>query len=101
MPPTLRVVRLDFADRDFPVSLVAYEPTSLPASDWARVEVIAGGICGSDLHLFNGATGPAQSLSGYGTLPMDLGHEIAGRVIEAGPDCPIPVGTAVAVDPVI
>ena len=34
-----------------------------------------------------------------GSLPFVLGHEIAGRVIEAGPGCPHPVGTRVAVDP--
>jgi threonine dehydrogenase-like Zn-dependent dehydrogenase len=36
-----------------------------------------------------------------GTIPFVLGHEIAGRVIEAGPACPHPVGTRVAVDPCI
>jgi threonine dehydrogenase-like Zn-dependent dehydrogenase len=30
-----------------------------------------------------------------------LGHEIAGRVIEAGPECPFEVGARVAVDPCI
>jgi threonine dehydrogenase-like Zn-dependent dehydrogenase len=30
-----------------------------------------------------------------------MGHEIGGRVIEAGPDCPVAVGTRVAVDPTI
>jgi threonine dehydrogenase-like Zn-dependent dehydrogenase len=36
-----------------------------------------------------------------GSFPFLLGHEIAGRVIEAGPECPHPVGTRVAVDPCI
>lgn len=97
----MRVVQLDFADRSFPASMHDVDVPSLPRSDWARIEVAAGGICGSDLHFFNGATGPAESLSGYGTLQMDLGHEIAGLVVEAGPDCEVAVGTAVAVDPVI
>jgi threonine dehydrogenase-like Zn-dependent dehydrogenase len=34
-------------------------------------------------------------------LPVNLGHEIAGVVIEAGSDCPIRPGTRVAVDPTI
>ena len=98
---TVRVVQLDFADREFPASMVEIDPPALPGSAWARVEVAAGGICGSDLHLFNGATGPAQSLSGYASLPMELGHEIAGIVVETGRDCDIAEGTAVAIDPVI
>jgi threonine dehydrogenase-like Zn-dependent dehydrogenase len=101
MPSTLRVVQLDFADRSFPVSMVDVAPRELPGPAWARVEVAVGGICGSDLHLFNHATGPAQALSGYAAFPMELGHEIAGHVVEAGPECRVSVGTAVAVDPVI
>lgn len=95
------MVQLDFANPDFPASLVEMPPPPLPTPEWARIEVAAGGICGSDLHLFNGATGPAQSLSGYAAFPMQLGHEIAGHVIEAGPQCKVKEGTAVAVDPVI
>jgi threonine dehydrogenase-like Zn-dependent dehydrogenase len=36
-----------------------------------------------------------------GGFPFVFGHEIAGRVIEAGPRCPHPVGTRVALDPCI
>ncbi|MBA3654117.1 MAG: alcohol dehydrogenase catalytic domain-containing protein [Actinobacteria bacterium] len=101
MGSTMRVVQLDFADAAFPASLVDAPVPDLPGPDWVRVDVAAGGICGSDLHLFNQATGPAQSLSGFVVLPMDLGHEIAGHVVEAGPTSGIAEGTAVAVDPVI
>jgi L-idonate 5-dehydrogenase len=45
-----------------------------------RVKVSAGGICGSDLHYFHHG--------GFGTVriqePMVLGHEVAGRIAEAG-----------------
>jgi threonine dehydrogenase-like Zn-dependent dehydrogenase len=34
-----------------------------------------------------------------GAFPFLLGHEIAGRVVETGADCPVAVGTRVAVDP--
>jgi threonine dehydrogenase-like Zn-dependent dehydrogenase len=101
MPSTLRVVQLDFANREFPASMLTYEAPPLPGPDWARVDVVAGGICGSDIHLFNGATGPSPALSGYGTLPMELGHEISGIVVERGPKCRIKEGTPVAVDPVM
>jgi threonine dehydrogenase-like Zn-dependent dehydrogenase len=36
-----------------------------------------------------------------GAFPFVLGHEIAGRVVETGPACPLPVGARVAVDPCI
>jgi threonine dehydrogenase-like Zn-dependent dehydrogenase len=101
MAPTVRVAQPDFANRDFPISLIEYEQRDLPNDEWARIEVVAGGICGSDLHWFSGATGPSPSLAGYGTLPLEMGHEIAGRVVETGANCDIAIGTEVAVDPVI
>lgn len=97
----MRLVQYDLADPDFPASLVEADEPRLPRGDWARVEVIAGGICGSDMHLFKPTTGPSPMLIPYVGFPMALGHEIAGRVVEAGPDCEHAVGTAVAVDPVI
>jgi hypothetical protein len=36
-----------------------------------------------------------------GLFPFVLGHEISGRVIEAGPECRHAVGTRVAVEPCI
>jgi hypothetical protein len=62
----------------------------------------AGGICGSDPHLVAHNTGPSPTLMGMGGLfPFVLGHEISGRVIEAGPECRHAVGTRVAVEPCI
>ncbi|MGI8793100.1 MAG: alcohol dehydrogenase catalytic domain-containing protein, partial [Acidimicrobiales bacterium] len=97
----MRTVQLDFADPSFPASLVEVDPPALPADDWARVEITCGGVCGSDLHLFKPTTGPTPILGSYVALPMQLGHEIAGRVLETGPACAVPEGTLVAVDPVI
>lgn len=95
----VRAVQLDFADPSFPASLVEVEEPALPRGDWGRIEVGVGGICGSDLHLFAHNTGPSPTLIGVGTLPLLLGHENAGRVVEAGPDFPLPLGARVAVDP--
>ncbi|HEV2993232.1 MAG TPA: alcohol dehydrogenase catalytic domain-containing protein [Acidimicrobiia bacterium] len=50
-----------------------------PAGPGRRVDVVAAGICGSDLHLLE-----------HGPLPFTLGHEFAGRLED---------GTAVAIDP--
>jgi len=90
---------MDWADPAFPASLVDVAEPELPRGDWGRVEVTMGGICGSDLHLFAHNTGPSPTLVGVAAIPFLVGHEIAGRVIEAGPDFPLAVGTRVAVDP--
>jgi threonine dehydrogenase-like Zn-dependent dehydrogenase len=97
----VRAIQFDYADPAFPASLVELPEPVLPNGAWARVAVTVGGICGSDLHLFAHNVGPTPTLFGMGSLPLVLGHEIAGTVIEAGPDCPIAVGTRVAVDPCI
>jgi threonine dehydrogenase-like Zn-dependent dehydrogenase len=97
----MRAVQFDMADPAFPASLVDLPEPDLPGGDWARVAVTAGGICGSDLHLFAHNTGPSPTLVSMGSLPFLLGHEIGGRVIEAGPGCHLEVGQRVAVDPCI
>ncbi|TMK65489.1 MAG: zinc-binding dehydrogenase [Actinobacteria bacterium] len=96
----MRAVQFDYADPAFPASLVDLDEPTLPRGDWARVEVTACGVCGSDLHLFSDNIGATPALVPLArAFPFVLGHEIAGRVIEAGPDCPVAVGTRVAVNP--
>jgi L-iditol 2-dehydrogenase len=97
----VRVIQFDMADAEFPASLVDLPEPELPGAAWARIAVTTGGICGSDLHLFAHNTGPSPTLASMGSIPFVLGHEIAGRVSEAGPQCLFPVGTRVAVDPCI
>ena len=95
-------MQFDLADPAFPASLADVPEPELPAADWARVAVTVGGICGSDLHLFTHNVGPTPTLFGMtGAFPFVLGHEIAGRVVDPGPDCAIAVGTRVAVDPCV
>lgn len=94
-------VQYDRVDKSFPASLVEMDPPELPGPAWARVAVTVGGICGSDLHLFSHNVGPTPALYGIGTFPFLLGHEIAGRVVESGPDCPVTVGTRVALNPTV
>ena len=97
----MKAVRYDFADASFPASLVDVDEPALPSGEWARIAVGVGGICGSDLHLFVPTLTGSPTLSGIAAFPFELGHEIAGTIIEAGDDCPLPVGTRVAVDPII
>lgn len=54
----------------------------------ARIEVIYGGICGSDIRVFRG-------LLPYAKYPCRPGHEILGIVTEAGNDAPFEIGTRV------
>lgn len=99
--PVVRVVQLDFEDHSFPARMVDHGDRPLPGPGWARVAVSGGGICGSDLHIFKPTTGPTPALVAYASLPLEMGHEIAGTVVEAAPGCPLVEGTRVAVDPVI
>jgi L-iditol 2-dehydrogenase len=98
----VRAVQFDMADPKFPASFVELPEPPLPGPAWARVAVSVGGICGSDLHLFAHNTGPSPTLMGMaGAFPFVLGHETAGRVIEAGPECSVAIGTRVVIDPCI
>jgi threonine dehydrogenase-like Zn-dependent dehydrogenase len=97
----MKAIRFDLADPAFGASLVEIADPVLPTGAWARVAVTAGGICGSDLHLFSPDGGGSPTLVSIGTLPFVLGHEIAGTIIEAGPDCAWVPGTRVAVDPIL
>ena len=97
----MKAVRYDFADETFPASLAEVDEPTLPTGEWARVAVSMGGICGSDLHLFAPASEGSPTLRGIAEFPFELGHEIAGTIIEVGEDCPWQVGTRVALDPII
>ena len=64
------------------------------APDAVRIKFGAGGICGSDLHYyFEGRVGEFSVIE-----PLVLGHEVAGHVVETGPDVVnVRVGDHVAV----
>ncbi|KUO09299.1 L-idonate 5-dehydrogenase [Streptomyces sp. DSM 15324] len=71
-------------------------PVPVPGPGEVAVDVRYGGICGSDLHYWrHGAVGEFRLRE-----PLVLGHEIVGRVREAGPGTQAPPpGTPVAVHP--
>lgn len=54
----------------------------LPGPDWVRIQVRAGGICGSDLHTVQLDASPA--LSALTSFPFVPGHENVGVIVEAG-----------------
>jgi propanol-preferring alcohol dehydrogenase len=65
----------------------------------ARIEVLACGICGTDVHLWHGMTLPPRA-----AYPVRPGHEVCGRVVELadppdGPDA-VRLGDLVVLHPV-
>lgn len=77
------------------VDVVSIEqvPDPTPGPRDVIVEVIASGICGTDLHILEGKF----ALSPFPIIP---GHEFAGNVVAVGRDVhDVQVGTRVAVDP--
>lgn len=77
---------------DFGAPLVEAEaPTPKPQGAEVLLEVVAAGVCHSDLHIWEGGydlgRGKRLSLKDRGiNLPLTMGHETAGRAVAIGPD---------------
>jgi len=70
---------------------VRVEDVPTPIADgWALVRAHAAGVCGTELHFLEGMIPPP-------TTPFQLGHEIAGVVLEAPPGSAVAIGDRVAV----
>lgn len=79
-------------------------PRRDPLRDEVTLRVHAVGICGSDVHeYFSGPVATSvlpHPLTGV-SLPVVLGHEFAGTVVDVGPGVDdVAIGTLVAVEPV-
>ena len=82
-------------------SLIISEPGKMALAEVARPEpkgdellirVGASGICGTDVHIYNG-----DYMASYPLIP---GHEFAGEAVAVGPDCTrFAPGARVAVEP--
>lgn len=65
-----------------------------PGKGEVMIKMKAGGICGSDVHVYHGR-------SAFATYPRILGHEIAGEVVESGEGADtLAAGAHVVIDPV-
>jgi L-iditol 2-dehydrogenase len=72
----------------------------LPGPDWARLEVMMCGICGSDIAGLTFSTSPV--LEPFISLPAVLGHEVLAKVLEVGPATTrVRPGERVTLDPSI
>lgn len=68
----------------------AEHPEPRVADGEVRLELVAAGLCHTDLEMIHGAYGPG---SGYSpNFPQVLGHEYVGRVLEVGRGVDLPVG---------
>jgi L-iditol 2-dehydrogenase len=68
------------------------------APGWVALDVLACGICGTDLGTLRYTASPV--LEPFGSFPAVLGHEILARVREIGPGVTgLDVGQRVSVDP--
>jgi len=103
MPFALCAVRLEILMEDYPMAMVTapgkvefVKRTLPPMGDHdVLLRVKASSICGGDIHLYRGKH-PLAS------LPMAIGHEISGEIIQAGHAVTkVTVGDRVAVEPVI
>ncbi len=90
-------------DKKYPMAIVTspgkieFQDKKLPEMGGADVKIAikATSICGSDLHIFKGLHPAAP-------LPMAVGHEISGEVVEIGKAVTkLKIGDSVAVEPVI
>ncbi len=75
--------------------MIEREVPSLKNSHDVLIKIKATGICGSDMHIYHGDSPVA-------TYPRVVGHEIAGEVIDKGPDVTkVKVGDHVVLEPMI
>jgi len=73
-----------------PLERIDY-PTPEPKGAEVLVRVTAAGVCHSDIHIWEGVydlgSGNKLTLKDRGiSLPLTMGHEIAGEVVATGPD---------------
>jgi 2-desacetyl-2-hydroxyethyl bacteriochlorophyllide A dehydrogenase len=71
---------------------VIERPRPSPGAGEVLVRVRRAGVCGTDLHIYEGS-------HPYLTYPRVIGHELAGEVVETGPGCAIALGQQVYVIP--
>lgn len=83
-----------------PLSLRQLPDPALPSDRWVRVAPSLAGICGSDIATVRAEGSPY--LAPVTSMPFVMGHELVGRVIEAGTGViGFSVGDRVALQPAL
>lgn len=83
-----------FVERPFDIKIVDIPKPQITNPTDVLIRVLSGGICGSDIGIYNGSNSLA-------TYPRIIGHEYGGIVVETGSlVTAVNVGDYVAVDPV-
>ncbi|MGI6169993.1 MAG: scyllo-inosose 3-dehydrogenase [Christensenellales bacterium] len=80
-----RAARGDFVWRDVSAGIVDWE-TPKPKDDEVLIKVGACGVCGSDMHAAEMDADGYTMFSGHLRLPVIMGHEFAGEIVEVGKD---------------
>lgn len=73
---------------------------ALPDDDWVQLEILASGICGTDISTLTFRSSP--SLEPFGSFPAVPGHEVLALVTDVGPAVRrVEPGQRVVVDPFV
>lgn len=67
------------------LQLVEKEIPTVKTSSDVQIKVTAGGICGTDVGIYNSKDSLKQSMSSLATSNVTIGHEFCGRITDAGP----------------
>jgi len=65
--------------------LIDKEQPTVRKADDILLKVVAGGICGTDVGIYNSKDSLKNSMSGLSTPNVTIGHEFCGRIDDAGP----------------
>lgn len=74
------------------IELREFPPAVITQDDQVKIRLIYGGICGSDISVYQGTVAHAA-------YPLCPGHELIGEVVEAGSQANLKVGKRVVVVP--
>lgn len=66
------------------VQRVEKEIPAVNSSSDVQIKVVAGGICGTDVGIYNSKDSLKQSMSSLSTSNVTIGHEFCGRISDAG-----------------
>ncbi|MBI3189908.1 MAG: alcohol dehydrogenase catalytic domain-containing protein, partial [Ignavibacteriales bacterium] len=67
------------------LQLIEKELPAVMQPDDVQFKVIAGGICGTDVGIYNSKDSLKNNMSGLTTPNVTIGHEFCGRITDAGP----------------